>query len=223
MEEMKLKSPNKALSILGIVFAILGAGFLIAAIFLTNYHIACINNWDECEATIIYINHNEENIKISYNYKSKIYQKTIGFYSSDLENYDKLMISVNPDNAMDIYLHDNNVFIVFYIIGGVFVIIGISLFCSYKYNEKNKNKCLEYGLKRICKNVGIVKCNTTVNNVKLYYFTVIYDGKKMKSESFYYDPRIHNFVNPVINVYLLENGKYYIDINSIREDEFSNF
>lgn len=221
---MELRTATKGLKVFGIIFAIFGFGFLIAAIFLTNYHINCIKNWDECEATIINIYHEDESIKISYSFDGKTYQKEVGYYSSLLDINDVIFISVNPNDANNIYVHKMSlVFIVFYILGGMAFIVGISIFTVHILKENNKKKCLEYGAKKVCKNVEIVRSNTTSNDKRLYYFSVIYQDKKMKSEMFYFDHRLNDFVNPIINIYFLESGKYYIDINSIREDEFSNF
>ena len=215
---MKLNSSIKNKTIATIILVVMGLGFLVAAIFLhiNDYNIK--NNWIEETATIIEINHFKENIKISYSYNGVQYTDVPSFYSSELSIGDILMISINPNNPHETYLHNMNlIFILFYVFGGIFLVVSVViLFLSYR-EKKNKKHCLENGKKRVIDVVELRKTNYYYNKKTYYCIIVSNNGMEYKSELFLL-PKDFSFINDaVVDIYFCEDGKYYIDITTYRE------
>ena len=205
------------------IFLIIGIVFLVIAICFNIYDIKVKSNWDLEKATITNINHYEETIKISYSYNNEYFEVVTSFYSSIFDEGDEVVIYVNPTNPSECYMLETfTIAIVFYCVGGPFTIIGFALFIVGKKRDKVINDCLNYGYKKTLE-VKEIKRSYTYNKGKTYFYLVVEtEGKELKSDLFTIECSKSN-ERYLVDVYFLENGKYYIKLDSCRVKEIIEY
>ena len=166
------------------------------------------------------INHFDEMIKIIYNYNGINYAEEASFYSSNYNIGDIVKISLNPSNPRYFYIHDMIILIiVFSIIGVLFLLISLILYFISKYKNSLVSKCLEYGYKKTLDVIEIKQSYSNNNRNKYYYLVVLYENKKYKSDLFTINKNFNLKEFGVVDVYFLEDGKYYIKLDSYRKKE----
>ena len=182
-------------------------------IYIHNYR---INNWKHVEGEISSIDEIKEITEVKYNVDGKYQYKDIGFYST----------SYKVGDEIDIYLFEDKIYAEEFIIGMIvssslgicFGSIGIGIYIFLKKQEKNQQLCLREGIKR---KAGVFKFYKTKvkNGFRVFYkMIIVYDNKKYKSHSFYLPKKFIEFDDGIVDIYLHNSGKYYIDIDSYREN-----
>ena len=216
---MKFISARKSYYLVSIIFSILSLLFLISCFILKNIHDSRVENWEYVEGTIIDINHEEETVYVSYIIDGVGYSDKINYYSSILKEFQKIDLLVSNDGT--VYANELKIVsFVFLGLGGLFGIIGGITFYIIKRKDKIKEICLQSGTKKRCV-VDKISYTHSKNGMKrMYKMVVLFDDKKYKSEHFYLKNGFKELKNPVVDVYFLESNKYYIDINSYRENNY---
>lgn len=221
---MRLRTSIASKLAFAIIFGVLGLTFTIAAIVMTINDNAKKEAWDKIEATMIVVDHHLEKVELNYVYKENIYFANSSVYSSFDEVGDRVFIYVNPNNPNEIYEEGlSTVFIVFYCVGLPFLLIGIcSLILDIKF-RKNKKICMESGFKKVVDVIEVVKTNYYVNNEACYIIKVKSNGIEYKSQRFLLPVAFNPNIKTVVDMYILDEKKYFIDLTSIREKREDDF
>ena len=113
--------------------------------------------------------------------------------------------------------------VIFYCIAGLFSLISIVLFVISNNHEKVINDCLNYGYKKTLE-VQEIKRSHVYNKGKSYFYLVVkYQGKNYNSDLFTISRSSKSNNKYLVDAYFLENGKYYIKLDSYRENELVDF
>lgn len=234
---MKMDENIIAKLLLG-AFAVIGAGFLIAA---TAYGITSKQKQSQMELTYaviteIYEDDEGGDVYVDYEYGgTECHNKRLGYYSSSMRVGDFVDIYVDPSNP-DYFKAKGQrtvLLIVFYAIGGVFFLIGGSG-VFYFVRKKMKNKRLFREGKRVTGIIEKIEQNklVTVNEAHPYYATVVVRDEFSGAETFYKSDNFWDDVYETINVgdsavvYIDRNDekKYFVDVtgaNSIMGSSMS--
>ncbi len=220
---MKVKQSNfKVISAL--IFGLIGLIFLLIALVFNIDGTCKKNHWIESEATITSIDHHNDFKEISYVYKGVTYTITSSSYSSLSDVGDIVKISINPNNPKDIYEHEmSTLYIVFYCVAFPFLIISAWFFISHIKLKKMKKLCLESAVKKVVDIVEIVQTNFHYNDQPYYQFKVKYSGNIYKSQLFLFPLSFNVLDKYVVNMYYIDDKKYYIDLDSVRKKEEFEF
>ena len=215
---MKLENSNKTKIAINIILFAFGLVFIALAVCLHLQDSIVKNSWIEYDAIITRIDHNDEETHIKYEYNGKEYKEVVSYYSSFLDEGDILKISIDPNDYSNVYVHNINfIFIMFYIFGTGFLIAGIIVVFNYFKNKKNKQLCVENGIRKVLDVFEFKKTNFHYNRHPYYIIIVKYNDIEYKSEMFLL-PKEVSFINEaVVDSYFCEDGKYYIDITTYRE------
>ena len=221
---MKIESCVKSSKICAYIFALIGFVFSIIALALNIYDANVRNSWIEEHGIITVIDDSKENIFVTYEYNGVEYVTKSSFYSSEFNLGDEVVIFINPDNLSKIYLSDADIlFIIFHIVGGLLALIGIGFFV---YSGKRKifiDDCLNNGSKKTLKVIEFKKSYVYKNRQAYYFLKVLYNDKEYKSELFRINKDFDLTNLGIVDLYILENGKYYIDLKSYRKKEILDF
>jgi len=238
---MNKKSINPV-TIIKVIFSIIGAAFLIIGIFSGMLGISSSKKGEEVTAVIsdmeiytdvntVHMHKNKRNIHrevfVDYEYDGVSYSNVaLNYYTSSMRIGDKINIKIDP-------MHPEKpiAFKAQYIIGGVFSIIGIiftiiSLVIIIKESKsKKKIKALvEYGNFVYAKINSIKTTNVYINNKPTYVVKCSYydqdEGKEriFTSERLIYDPTPY-ISSETIKVYVDENNMdiYYVNISELKD------
>ena len=221
---MIIKNVGNSSKLASRILFIIGTVFLVIAVCFNIYDSKVKSAWDISNATITNINHTNETIKISYSYNGEVYSETSSFYSSFYQKGDELKIYINPNNPNEYYVSDTiYVAVIFYCIAGLFSLISIVLFVISNNHEKVINDCLNYGYKKTLE-VQEIKRSHVYNKGKSYFYLVVkYQGKNYNSDLFTISRSSKSNNKYLVDAYFLENGKYYIKLDSYRENELVDF
>ena len=221
---MKIESSVKTSKIAGIILVLFGFIFNVVTIFLTIQFGYVKNNWIEYTGVISEVNDTEEHIVVSYEYEGIEYSVIPSYYSSEMELYDEIIIYINPDNLNEIALSEvENLYSSFFIIAGIIDIIGIYLL-FYSYKRKILiDECLNKGTKITLQVIEVKRSYYRNNNQRYYYLKVLYNDKEYKSELFRIKKDFDKNNLGIIDMYILDDGRYYIDLNSYRKKEILEF
>ena len=221
---MKIESSVKNSKIAGIILILFSFIFNVVTLFLTIQFGYIKNNWIEYSGVISEVNETEEHIIVSYLYEGVDYNVIPLYYSSKMELNDELIIYINPDDLSEIKLAElENLYITFFIVAGIIDIIGI---CLLLYSFKRKifiNECLDKGIKKTLYVTEIKRTYIRNNSQRYYYLKVLYNDKEYKSELFRIKKDFDKNNLGIVDMYLLENGRYYIDLSSYRKKEILEF
>ena len=221
---MKIESSVKNSKIAGIILILFSFIFCVVTLLLTIQFGNVKNNWIEYTGVIVEVNEDEEHIVVSYLYEDVEYNVIPLYYSSKFELHDELIIYINPDNLNEIKLAElENLYLSFFIVAGVFDVIG-SYLLLYSYKRKIFiNECLDKGIKKTLYVTEIKRTYIRNNSQRYYYLKVLYNDKEYKSELFKINKDFDKNNLGIVDMYLLENGKYYIDLHSYRKKEILEF
>ena len=218
-------NPNEKVGkVAGLIVLLIGFVFSLIAFGFNMHDVKIRENWILNKGIVFDIDEYDEKITVTYEYNGVEYKVVPSFYSSEFDLADEIDIYMNPDNLEDIYLTDTSeLFIAFYIVGGVFVLIGIALVILSKHTDKTLAYILENGTRRTLKVVEFKKTYITKGYQVYYVIKVLYHEKEYKSQPFRVT-KDFDFNNlGIIDMYILENGKYYIDLKTYREGEILEF
>lgn len=219
---MRFRSSIKSKFASSIILCIIGFIFVAIAIGLNINDYIKKDIWDECEATITFVDHFDEVVKISYTYKEETYICTSSSYSSFNDEGEILIIYVNPENPTEIYeAQISIIFIIFYCVGGFIFLIGIFSVISDIKSKNNSELCMNEGSRKVVDVLEVTKTNFYYNNEPYYLIKIIYRDKEYKSERFFLPETINLNAKLVVDLYYIDEKRYYIDFSSLREkDEF---
>ena len=216
---MNIKSVKKSNNIGCVVLLVVSLGFLISAIVLHCIHVNRLDSWLEQSAVICEIDETLEIVTYTYEYEDKTYNIESQFYSSSLKVDDKVIIYLNPNNVADIYVPmQMTVGVVFYIISITILLLVGLLSILYVRKRSWNTKCIEQGTKRL---VNVDSFKTIYGGTYSYTFMMVvnYKNKEYISEAFKLDKGVITNVKGTVNLYILDDKHYYIDLNSYQEAE----
>ena len=218
---MEFKTYRRMNYIFSYIFMFSAFILLILGVVFTNIHNDRVKNWKEIEAKITYIDHEDEYIIVTYYNDGYSNSKQIFNYSSAYRVGDDFKLYEENDV---IYAGGFKIgFIVCYSLAAVFGLTGTISFIVFKKSDKNKEICLKNGIKRKAKVSKIYKTNYK-NGIYCYRrMLIFYNDKKYKSIYFTVPKNFEEIKNAVVDIYILDSGKYYIDIDSYRENNIEIF
>ena len=182
---MNIKSTVNSSKLSSKVLLIIGMIFLVIGVCISIYDSKVKSKWEESIAIITNINHFDEMIKISYNYKGVEYNSVPSYYSSFYGLGDELIIYINPINPDDYYIADTlNIGLIFGGVGGVFLVVFLILLAFNKNRDKVISDCLNYGYKKTLEVKEVKRSHTYKNGIVYYYLMVMIEGKSYKSDLF---------------------------------------
>lgn len=221
---MKIETSVKTTKVVAYILAVMGFVFNVVALALNIRDTNIRNNWIEDVGVITEINGYDEKILVSYEYEDSNYRVSPSFYSSEFNLGDELVIFINPNSPNTIYLAKTEVlFFVFFIVGGSLAVVAIGLFAYSGKRQIVITDCFNKGIKKTLK-VNEIKKSYVYNNHQAYYFlTVTYNEKEYKSELFKINKDFDLTNLGIVDIYILENGKYYIDLKTYRKKKLSIF
>lgn len=214
---MKIKQFKKSNNIGVIILYAISFIFLIGAFILHAIHTNRLADWKEQPAIISKIDETYEIVTYTFILDGKTYEVNSQIYSSSMRVEDPVVIYLNPNNFEDIYVPTQmTVGVIFYIVSGVFVLMGASLTILFIRRRKIHNKCISKGIK---KNVAVDAFKTLYTSGVNYTFQMVvkYNGKEYLSEAFQVEKGIISNVKGTVNLYLLDDKYYFIDLDSFSE------
>lgn len=215
---MKFRSSIKSKLVASIVLFIIGFVFSAVAVGLNINDKIKKDSWDEVEAVIIHVNHNTEFAELSYSYNGDVLFVGSNSYSSTYEVGDIMIIYVNPNNPNDFYeASTSSVFIVFYCVGAVMLLIGIGLYASHVKTQKKIKRCMEEGSIKTVDVFELYMTHFYCNHQPYYVLKARYNGKEYKSHMFLLPKSFTLNTKTVVNLYIIDDENYYIDLSSVRE------
>ena len=221
---MEINNSIKSSKLASAILIIISLVFVVIAIGFNIYGDFARDNWYKATAVIKEVNHFDETINISYNYEGENYLIEPLYYSSTFKVGDLIVIFINPNSPEDVYIENMDLlFIIFYIVSGVMALISLILYIVSKNKDKIIKECIEYGYKKTLE-VTEVKRSYTYNKGKTHYYLVVkYQEKEYKSDLFTLASNNGLEEKYLVDVYFLENGNYYIKLDSCRKKELLEF
>lgn len=207
---------NILILVFGIIFIV------VSLVFIFQYYHAK-ENFDETEATIIDVNHQNEKIKITYTYDGNNYIDTLNSYWSTANVNDKLIVYINPDNPYSFVDEKSYLgFTIILIFGLSFLIGGTIWLLNIIKFERNIKMCLSEGMRKKLKVISLNSSKVYFNKRPMYYILVQYQNKNYKSELFLLPKQISSMNDAIVDFYFIDDKHYYIDIESYRSKEVEN-
>ncbi len=216
-------SNQRVTTIISIVFGFLAMIFLIVAgsfwIELNNVKARCVPT----EAIIVEIDRWAEDTMYEYQVNSTTFYIYSNSYDSSAEIGDIETIYYNPSNPSEAYfLMDSIIFILtFGIVGSSFLVVVVILITSGLITRRKEAVCREQG-RLIRTKILTYKSTATSYNSKLGYRIVCegnIDGLKttFRSHIIYLNP--HEVPNEpkIVQVYVINPKKYFVDTDSVRD------
>ena len=214
---MQLKSIRKTNYIFSYVFIICGIALLICTLSFLFVHNNRINTWEHIDGIISSVDTNKERIEVKYLLNDKYVFNKINYYSSKLDVGDEIDLYLNQEKLYAGEFEFVSLITIF--LSLIFGSIGIISFIVLKKADKNREICLRDGSKKKVTVTKFIRTNYNNGINRSYRMIIFHNNKKYKSEYFNVPKKYKEFENGIVDIYLLENGKYYIDINSYRENK----
>jgi Protein of unknown function (DUF3592). len=227
---------NKILKIIGWCFAIAGALFIAVGIFFYKKDADFKNNSVETMGIITKIvssydsdGDSSHNVYVEFSVQGEKYSGEINYYSSGMYEGKDIVIYYNPDNPNDFRGEGATIgTLVFSIIGGVFLVVGIIFIAIVVRKNKKIKRVMSYNY-RINATIINVSMNTSVmiNGRHPYILESNCmspaDGKlyNFRSEDLWQDvtPILQQFNIKTIPVYVNPQNyaEYVVDVSQIKQ------
>jgi hypothetical protein len=211
------------------VFGLIGLAFLVVVSILGGRFYRITQTYVKIEATVSYIDYEEEEMSFTYRVQGVNYILNVSYYSSLAEEGDSYDVYYNPENPYDAYLVANQMILV-YVFGGLgltFTTVSLLILITKAALQNRKKRCMAEGRRIRAKVIEFRYAYVNMNNKQGYrliceanYLGTPYT---FKSHIVYYHYDIPKNAK-VVSVYIIHPKKYYVDIDSISDsDEFAWF
>lgn len=233
----KYKNAKSVITLIGIIFSIIGTVFLVTGIAVLIGHNSFINNAVQTEAEIVRIKTDiisETNVKhcvyVEFYADGELIEGKLNEYNSGMHEGDKIKICYDPDNPSDFRTDSMILELIFILIGGVFAVLG-AVFIILNILSGNRRKKLMQTGDRLTGKITDITINNAVRINGRHPFKaeceVInpFDGEKYLYSSENVTCNISELVGREVTVYVDRNDKsrYYVDIfelmNRYKEEE----
>ncbi|MBQ8175451.1 MAG: DUF3592 domain-containing protein [Oscillospiraceae bacterium] len=236
---MKIKSAEGINNVIGVVFFLVGVLLVIVSIitFVGNKQFEA--NAETVMATITEIDtyrtrsngktKTHHNVFIEYEIDGKTYNRELNYYTASMYEGKEIEVMYNPDNPADARANDDFAWIILVFMGLIFGTLGGGLFFTNVIAGGKRKKLMENG-DRV---TGTITDVITVTNVKINgrhpYKAEIEVIDPYTSEKYLYSSKqviddISYMVGSTVDVYVDrdDKSKYYVDLDSVAADEYSD-
>ncbi len=158
---------NRVENVIISVFGLIGLAFLVVASIFGLRFYRITQTYIKIEATVIYIDYEEEEMSFTYRVQGVNYILDVSYYNSLAEEGDFYEVYYNPENPYDAYLVANQMILI-YVFGGLgltFTLVSLLILMTKVVLQNRKKRCMTEGRKIRAKVIEFRYAYVNMNNI----------------------------------------------------------